>query len=212
MDGYIPTSFSMPLSRHPRRGFARRWLLLSRPAAAAVALAVAVLTHVTASSAQDEARVKAGLELWKTSGCADCHGAFADGEKDRDEAPTGANLRTSRLDAAGLKQTIGCGRPGADMPSFDEGAYTVRPCGGRPLGARAGQSVSGARQAQPRRDRYSGGLSAGTHHRARPNNAGRMPLLLLRRAELILRRPEIARTFRARSGHAASGASARRHI
>jgi mono/diheme cytochrome c family protein len=75
------------------------------------------------------------LELWKKSGCADCHGAFADGEKDRDEAPTGANLRTSRLDAAGLKQTIGCGRPGADMPSFDEGAYTVRPCGGRPLGA-----------------------------------------------------------------------------
>ena len=97
-------------------------------------LAVVSLAFATASFAQDETKVKAGLELWKTSGCADCHGAFADGEKDRDEAPTGANLRTSRLDAAGLKQTISCGRPGADMPSFDEGAYTVRACAGKPLG------------------------------------------------------------------------------
>jgi mono/diheme cytochrome c family protein len=98
-------------------------------------LAVVALVYATASIAQDETKVKAGLEIWKSSGCADCHGAFADGDKDRDEAPTGANLRTSRLDAAALKQTISCGRPGADMPSFDAGAYTVRACGGRPLGA-----------------------------------------------------------------------------
>jgi mono/diheme cytochrome c family protein len=97
--------------------------------------AFVTLACATASFAQDETKVKAGLELWKSSGCADCHGAFADGEKDRDEAPTGANLRTTRLDAAALKQTISCGRPGADMPSFDEGAYTVRACAGRPLGA-----------------------------------------------------------------------------
>src|SRR5260370_15158137 len=98
-------------------------------------LAALTLVLATASVAQDETKVKAGLEIWKSSGCADCHGAFADGDKARDEAPTGANLRTSRLDAAGLKQTISCGRPGADMPSFDEGAYTVRACAGRPLGA-----------------------------------------------------------------------------
>ena len=97
-------------------------------------LTALTLVLATASFAQDETKVKAGLELWKSSGCADCHGAFADGEKDRDEAPTGANLRTSRLDPAALKQTISCGRPGADMPSFDEGAYTVRACAGRPLG------------------------------------------------------------------------------
>ena len=31
---------------------------------------------------------------------------------------------------------ISCGRPGgAGMPAFDEGAYKVRPCYGRPLGA-----------------------------------------------------------------------------
>jgi mono/diheme cytochrome c family protein len=88
----------------------------------------------TAAQAQDETTVKAGLEIWKGSGCSDCHGAFANGDKERDEAPTGANLRTSRLDAAALKETIRCGRPGAEMPSFDEGAYTVRACGGRPLG------------------------------------------------------------------------------
>jgi mono/diheme cytochrome c family protein len=99
------------------------------------AFAVVALVYASASVAQDETKVKAGLEIWKSSGCADCHGAFADGEKDRDEAPTGANLRTSRLDAAALKQTISCGRPGADMPSFDEGAYTARACGGGPLGA-----------------------------------------------------------------------------
>lgn len=46
----------------------------------------------------------------------------------------GANLRATRLDAAGLKQTISCGRPGTGMPSFDEGAYTLHPCYGRPLG------------------------------------------------------------------------------
>jgi mono/diheme cytochrome c family protein len=97
-------------------------------------LAVVALVYATAGVAQDETKVKAGLEIWKSSGCADCHGSFADGDKQRDEAPTGANLRTSRLDAAGLKQTISCGRPGADMPSFDEGAYTVHACAGKPLG------------------------------------------------------------------------------
>src|SRR5207253_1656407 len=84
---------------------------------------------------QNEDKIKAGLEVWKNSGCPDCHGSFADGEKQRDEAPTGANLRTARLNAAELKVTISCGRPGgAGMPAFDGGAYTVRACYGRPLG------------------------------------------------------------------------------
>jgi mono/diheme cytochrome c family protein len=101
----------------------------------ALVLAIALAALATAAFGQDDGKVKAGLEVWKTAGCADCHGSFADGDKQRDEAPTGANLRTSRLDAAALKQTISCGRPGADMPSFDEGAYTVRACAGKPLGA-----------------------------------------------------------------------------
>jgi hypothetical protein len=85
--------------------------------------------------AQDDAKVKVGLEAWKKVGCPDCHGAFADGDKQRDESPAGANLRTrTRLDTAALKNVIGCGRPGTEMPSFDEGAYTVRACYNRPLG------------------------------------------------------------------------------
>jgi hypothetical protein len=48
----------------------------------------------------------------------------------------GANLRTTRLDAAGIKVTISCGRPGIGMPSFDRDAYTARACYGRPLGER----------------------------------------------------------------------------
>jgi mono/diheme cytochrome c family protein len=106
----------------------------SRAGLVILTLAAAVLAQATAGRAQEEATVKAGLEIWKSSGCSDCHGSFADGDKQRDEAPTGANLRTSRLDAAKLKQTISCGRPGTGMPAFDEGAYTVRACGGKPLG------------------------------------------------------------------------------
>ena len=89
----------------------------------------------TATRAQDEGQVRAGLEVWKSAGCPDCHGPFADGDKQRDEMPTGANLRGSRLDPAAIKQTVRCGRPDTGMPSFDGGAYTARPCYGQPLGA-----------------------------------------------------------------------------
>jgi mono/diheme cytochrome c family protein len=95
-----------------------------------VPVLAAVLIGMSAAQAQNDDTVKAGLEIWKSSGCSDCHGAFANGDKDRDEAPTGANLRTARLDSAALKETIRCGRPGTGMPSFDEGAYTIRACGG----------------------------------------------------------------------------------
>jgi mono/diheme cytochrome c family protein len=99
------------------------------------ALVLAAVTHPTATRAESQEQVKAGLEIWKSSGCADCHGPFANGDKQRDEMPTGANLRGSRLDRAALKQTISCGRPDTGMPSFDGGAYTVRACYGQPLGA-----------------------------------------------------------------------------
>ena len=107
----------------------RAWALM-------LAVMMGFLANSPSSVAQENDKVKAGLELWKKSGCSDCHGAFANGEKERDEAPTGADLRTARLDAAELKLVISCGRPGgAGMPAFDEGAYKVRACYGRPLGA-----------------------------------------------------------------------------
>jgi mono/diheme cytochrome c family protein len=95
----------------------------------------AVLLHGSAGLAQDDAKVRAGLETWRSSGCVDCHGPFANGERDDDDYPMGANLRTTRLDPGGIKLTIMCGRPGTGMPSFDAGAYTARACYGRPLGA-----------------------------------------------------------------------------
>jgi len=81
-----------------------------------------VLTCSTITFAQNEDKVKAGVAAWRNSGCADCHGAFANGEKERDESPTGADLRRARLNAEELKLAIRCGRPGTGMPSFEEGA------------------------------------------------------------------------------------------
>jgi hypothetical protein len=123
MDGTTFASHAMSPSRIGRR--AALWLG-----------AAACLLHATGAVAQDEPRIRAGLEIWRSSGCPDCHGPFADGDRDDDDFPQGANLRTTRLDDAGIKQTINCGRPGTGMPSFDAGAYTVRPCYGRPPGGR----------------------------------------------------------------------------
>jgi hypothetical protein len=106
-----------------------------RGASVCAALAVAaVVACSTAGHAQDEAKQKAGLSVWRSSGCSECHGAFANGEKERDEAPTGANLRQTRLDDATIAETIRCGRPGAGMPSFGSDAYKERGCYGQPPG------------------------------------------------------------------------------
>jgi mono/diheme cytochrome c family protein len=104
-----------------------------RQLASSAALVLALLVSLPAN-AQDTARARAGLEVWKSAGCADCHGAFADGEKQRDESPTGANLRTTKLDDAALTETIRCGRPNTGMPRFDQGAYTQRGCNGTATG------------------------------------------------------------------------------
>src|SRR5258708_27655175 len=91
-----------------------------------LAFVVAALAYSTATFAQNKDKVKAGLAIWKTTGCADCHGPFADGDREDDDFPIGANLRTSKLDPAALKMTIRCGRAGTGMPSFDDGGDTTR--------------------------------------------------------------------------------------
>jgi mono/diheme cytochrome c family protein len=100
-------------------------------------LVAGAVSHPATTMAQNQDRVNTGLDVWKSSGCADCHGPFADGMPDDGDFPVGANLRTTRLDAAGLRLTIRCGRAGTGMPSFDAGAYTARACYG-PLGAAPG--------------------------------------------------------------------------
>ena len=114
----------------------RDYKLALRMSAVLIALTVAFLSRPMMVVAQNSDRAKAGLAVWKTAGCADCHGPFADGDREDDDFPIGVNLRTTRLDPAALKMTIRCGRPGTGMPSFDEGAYATRECYGRPLGAR----------------------------------------------------------------------------
>ena len=101
----------------------------------AFAILSVVALWASPSLAQDEAHVKAGLNAWKNAGCSECHGAFADGERERDEAPVGANLRSTRLDNAAITEVIRCGRTNTGMPRFDEGAYTQRACYGQPTGA-----------------------------------------------------------------------------
>jgi hypothetical protein len=103
---------------------------------AIVALGVAGLVLSSVAFGQDNTRVMAGLATWKTAGCVDCHGKVADGNPDDDDFPIGADLRATRLDAAAMRQTISCGRPGTGMPSFDEGAYIVRNCNGQRTGIR----------------------------------------------------------------------------
>jgi mono/diheme cytochrome c family protein len=101
-----------------------------------VIFCVAALVISAVASGQDSTRVTAGLATWKSAGCADCHGKFADGNPDDDDFPIGADLRTTRLGTAALRQTITCGRPGTGMPSFDEGAYVVSGCYGQRPGSR----------------------------------------------------------------------------
>jgi hypothetical protein len=108
---------------------------ISFRARCAFAILSAVALWASPSLAQDEARVKAGLNAWKSAGCSECHGAFADGERERDEAPVGANLRSTRLDNAAITEVVRCGRPNTGMPRFDEGAYSQRGCYGQPTGA-----------------------------------------------------------------------------
>jgi mono/diheme cytochrome c family protein len=99
---------------------------------------LAALVTPAVASSQESTRVTVGLATWKSAGCADCHGKFADGNPDDDDYPTGADLRTTRLDTAALRQTIVCGRPGTGMPSFDEGAYVLTGCYGQRPGVRPG--------------------------------------------------------------------------
>src|SRR5215469_12873991 len=110
----------MPSSSKPRS--AARCGTNSLVLTIVLTIAAIAFTCSTAAFAQSEDKVKAGLAAWRNSGCADCHGAFANGEKERDESPTGADLRRARLNADEIKLAIRCGRPGAGMPSFEEGA------------------------------------------------------------------------------------------
>lgn len=73
-----------------------------------------------------------GKTVYRTMGnCVKCHGWAADGRTGIDlRAPTGSNLRETKLDKAALIEVIRCGRPGTAMPYHDRAAYRDDRCYG----------------------------------------------------------------------------------
>jgi hypothetical protein len=60
-----------------------------------------------------------GMQVWRTvANCKDCHGWAANGDPELEQAPAGANLRETAMDAEQLVEVIRCGLPGTQMPYF----------------------------------------------------------------------------------------------
>jgi mono/diheme cytochrome c family protein len=83
--------------------------------------------------AQDSARLAEGEAAWDKAGCLQCHGTSAEGGAGGEFA-AGPSLRSTLLDRNMLAETIGCGRPGTQMPAWLDGAYTEISCYGLPQG------------------------------------------------------------------------------
>ena len=95
----------------------------------AALVAGSVMLLASCAFAQDAARLAAGEAAWDKAGCPQCHGASGEGGSGG-ESVAGPSLRTTRLAKESLIDTIGCGRPGTQMPSWLAGAYTEIPCYG----------------------------------------------------------------------------------
>jgi len=96
-------------------------------------VAGALLALVISVQAQDAARLAAGEAAWNKAACLQCHGSAGEGGPGG-EFPAGPSLRTTLLNRAMLVDTIGCGRPGTQMPAWLDGAYTEISCYGLPKG------------------------------------------------------------------------------
>jgi mono/diheme cytochrome c family protein len=95
--------------------------------------AVTLLELMPSAHAQDAARLAAGEAAWNKAACLQCHGSTGEGGTGG-EFPAGPSLRTTQLNRALLVDTIGCGRPGTQMPAWLDGAYTEISCYGLPKG------------------------------------------------------------------------------
>jgi mono/diheme cytochrome c family protein len=94
----------------------------------------ALLALVASAHAQDAARMALGEAAWNKAACLQCHGSAGEGGMGG-EFPSGPSLRTTQLNRAMLVDTIGCGRPGTQMPAWLDGAYTEISCYGLPKGS-----------------------------------------------------------------------------
>jgi hypothetical protein len=63
--------------------------------------------------------------------CQYCHGADGDGRGDPRSPGQAANLHKTILNREQMIEVIACGRPGTEMPHFDQFAYEDRSCYGR---------------------------------------------------------------------------------
>jgi hypothetical protein len=165
--------------------------LLAPVMATAIALA-----YASAAVAQDDPKVKAGLEVWKSSGCLLRVSRPLRGWQQRERRC--ADRSQSAPDAArqsdhrGNGQMRPAGRRHAELRRRRlHDARLLRTAGG----AEAGRSLSGAPRPECRGNRRGRRLPARAHHRAGRGDAAGMRGILRRTCELILRRrAEIGRT------------------
>ncbi len=70
----------------------------------------------------DQARLVAGLAIFKEGGCRGCHGWAANGEREGPN-PEGPSLRATMLPMEWINITVSCGRPGTAMPYYSREVY-----------------------------------------------------------------------------------------
>jgi mono/diheme cytochrome c family protein len=112
-----------------------RGRILSR-AGIVVAIAAAVL-FASRVQGQEQAQLSEsdiadGMRLYQQKAdCKACHGWAGDGHRSDSQMPSGANLRETKLNRAGIVTVIKCGRLNSQMPAFDKFAYGDGRCYGK---------------------------------------------------------------------------------
>ena len=123
---------------------------------------VAALATTTPASAQINGDPELGERVWREiANCGDCHGWAGDGVPDIAQR-SGANLRDSLLTpelADFAIETIRCGRPGTQMPSYRRNTWSdIIPCYG--MNAPMGPGLQPERSESPLSDRFIEALVA----------------------------------------------------
>jgi mono/diheme cytochrome c family protein len=112
----------------------QRWIFSTLVVGIALAAAAFVVPGL---QGQDQSQLSAsdiadGMRLYQQKAdCQACHGWAGDGHKTDSQMPTGANLRETKLNRAGLITVIKCGRLNSQMPAFDKFAYSDGRCYGK---------------------------------------------------------------------------------
>jgi len=101
----------------------------------ALALAITAASITTLGQEQQppsEENIADGMRLYlQKADCKACHGWAGDGRDKESQMPTGANLRETKLNRAGIVTVIKCGRLNSQMPAFDKFAYSDGRCYGK---------------------------------------------------------------------------------